>query len=191
MKTDKTHTDRPRLEAIDPATATGKSKELLERVQARFGGIPNLIRTFAHSPAVLQGYLEFSGALASGSLPARLREQIALVVSEVNDCDYCRAAHTAAGKKAGLSAHEVLDSRQATAGDPRVQVVLRFARDLTANDGWVGDEDVARLRDAGYVDGEIAEIVANVALTIFTNYFNHVAGTEVDFPAAKPLPVTA
>ena len=141
----------------------------------------------ANSPAVANAYLGFSQSLSTGLLPARLREQIALVVGETNGCDYCLATHTALGKGAGLSEQETCDARRAIATDDKVRVALVFARKVVSDQGNVSDEDVYQVRGAGYTDGEIAEIVANVALNIFTNYFNHVAGTEVDFPAAPEL----
>jgi len=64
---------------------------------------------------------------------------------------------------------------------------LVFARKIVQDRGVVTDEDVEQLRRAGYTDGEIGEIVANVALNLFTNDFNHVAATELDFPAAPDL----
>ena len=172
----------PRLEAIDPKTANGKAKELLDGVQAKLGATPNLFRTMANAPAVLEGYLDFSGALAKGSLSAKLREQIALTVAQTNSCDYCLSAHSAVGKMVGLSEQELLDSRQGQSPDNRTDAALRFARKVVSERGWVSNEDVAKLRQAGFDGGEIAEIVANVAINLFTNYFNHIAGTEVDFP---------
>ena len=180
----------PRLQAIRPEDATGKAKKLLEGVRAKYGMTPNLLATMANSPALLEAYLGFSGALSRGRLSARLREQIALAVSEVNQCGYCLAAHSAVGKMAGLSEEQVQDSRRGTAADTKVEAALRFARAVVQKDGWVSDGDLARLRAAGYGDGEIAEIVGNVLQTIFTNYFNHVAGTEVDFPKVEALATT-
>ena len=176
-----------RLEAINPEDATGKTKQLLNGVQAKFGMTPNLIRTFANSPAVLQAYLGFSGALAGGSLRPQLREQIALTVSQANGCDYCLAAHTAVGSRLGLSEQALLQSRQGTSSDAKVSAALRFARQIVDKKGFVSDEELARVREAGYSDGEIAEIVANVGLITFNNYFDHVAATEVDFPKAPDL----
>ena len=114
-------------------------------------------------------------------------EQIAITVAEVSGCDYGLAAHSAVGKVVGLSDQDILDSRQGTSPDRRVDAALQFARTVLHQRGRVGDREVARLRRAGYGDGEIAEIVANVALNLFSNYFNHVAGTVVDFPEVRPL----
>jgi len=177
----------PRLEAIDPETATGKTKKLLDEVQARMGRTPNLIKTLANSPAALEAYLGLSSALSNGALPAKLREQIALAVSEANGCGYCLAAHSAVGKMVGLSEEEVTESRRGTSADGRADAALRFARQVVDKLGWVNDEDVERMRGAGYGDEEIAEVVAHVARNIFTNYFNHVAETAVDFPEAPAL----
>ncbi len=175
-----------RLHAIDPAKATGKAKEVLEEVQAAFGMTPNLMRTMANSPAVLRAYLDFSGALSKGVLNAKLREQIALAISESNRCEYCLSAHTAIGKMVGLADPDISRARQATASDAKVAAGLAFAKSVVQNRASVSDQEVEALRQAGYTDGEIAEIVANVALTIFTNYINHVARTEVDFPKVEP-----
>ena len=176
-----------RIEPIDLNQAEGKAKTLLEGVQKNLGMTPNLIRTMANSAATLQGYLGLSGAVASGRLSAKLREQIALAVSESNQCDYCLAAHSALGKAVGLSQVQTQQARRGIADDDKTAAALRFAKRLVEDRGHVSDGELDRVREAGYSDGEITEIVANVALHIFTNYFNHVAQTEVDFPKAEPV----
>ena len=177
----------PRIHPVNEHTVPPATAELLSNVEKKMGIVPNIISTMAQSRAVANAYLGFSQALSAGSLPARLREQIALVVGETNGCDYCVSAHTALGKMAGLSEQETCDARRATAADEKEALALQFAQQLVASRGVVADEDVERIRQAGYTDGEIAEIVANVALNLFTNYFNHVADTEVDFPVAPKL----
>lgn len=176
-----------RLQAVNPESASGKVKDLLDSVQTKLGMTPNIIRTMANSPAVLQAYLGFGAALGTGALSARLREQIALVVAETNKCDYCLAAHAAIGKSVGLSEEAILNSRRAESSNGKEEAALRFAGTIVRERGRARNEDLAHLRQAGYGDGEIAEIVANVAINLFTNYFNHVAGTEVDFPKVGDL----
>ena len=175
-----------RLEAISPDSATGKTKELMDVVQSKYGMVPNLTRTLANSPAALETYLGF-GALDKGSLAPSLREQIALTVGELNGCDYCVAAHTAIGKMVGLSDEQTIDSRRATAGDSKEEAALQFAKAVVEKRGSVTDVDVAKVRGAGYSDEDVTEIVTHVAKNIFTNYFNHVAEIEIDFPAAPAL----
>ncbi len=172
----------PRLNAIDPKEATGKAKELLDGVKTKIGMVPNLMRTFANSPAALEGYLNFSGALGGGLLNAKLREQIALAVADANNCEYCLSAHTAIGKMVGLNENELVASRRASSEDAKTNAALMFAHQIVVKRGEVDDTDVRTVRGAGFSDGEITEIIANVALNIFTNYFNHVAQTVVDFP---------
>lgn len=177
----------PRLQAVDPSNATGQTQQQLETVSEKFGMIPNVIRTLANSPAALEGYLDLGDALRGGVLSAKLREQISLTVSELNGCNYCVAAHSAFGKSVGLSETELFDARQSASPDSKVEAALQFTRKVVEDRGWVSDEDLERVRKAGYGDTEIVEIVAVVALITFWNYFNHVTENEVDFPAAPSL----
>jgi uncharacterized peroxidase-related enzyme len=172
----------PRIDAVDSGTVTGKTRELLDQVHRKLGFVPNMMRTMAVSPAVLEGYLGLSGALAGGALDAKLRELIAVAVGEANGCQYCVSAHTAIGKRLGVREAELEAGRHGASSDPRLAAALEFARTLVERRGDLGDADVARVREAGWSDGEVAEIIAHVALNIFTNYFNLTAGTEVDFP---------
>lgn len=175
-----------RLPLIDPARATGPAKDLLDAVKAKMGLVPNLTRALANSPAALKSYLDFSGALAGSSLSARQREQLALAVAEVNACGYCLSAHTLIGGKLGLKEEQVLDARRGLADDAKTAALLKLAQRIVLERGHVKDADLRAAREAGVTDGELAETVAVVALNLFTNYFNHVAATPIDFPEVKP-----
>jgi len=177
----------PRLNTINPAEATGKAKKLLDGVQAKLGMTPNLMKTVANSPAALEAYLGFGAALSTGALDAKFREQIALAVAQANSCEYCLSAHSAIGNMVGLNAEEIRASRESHSADAKRDAGLRFAQSVVLQRGEVSDAAIEQVYQAGYTDGEIAEIVANVAINIFTNYFNNVAHTEVDFPR---VPVT-
>lgn len=176
-----------RIKPLDPQTATGTSKELLDQIAQKNGKAINIQRVLAHSPAALQAYLGISGALSQGSLSPALRERIALVVAEENGCDYCLAAHTFLSERAGLSEDEILAARLGEAQDEKERAVVEFSRTLVRERANVGDEELQRLRDVGLSEGEIVEVVANVVANIFTNYINHVADTPLDFPAAPVL----
>lgn len=171
-----------RIQPIQNNEATGKAKELLDAVQAKIGMTPNLMKGLAQAPAALEGYLNFSGALATGNLDAKFREQIALAVAQANSCEYCLAAHSTIGKMSGLKPEEILASRHSQSTDAKLDAGLKFAQSLVIHRGLVSDAALDAVRNAGFTQGEITEIVSNVALNIFTNYFNHVAQTEVDFP---------
>ena len=178
-----------RIQPIDPDQATGKTKQLLDGVKSKLGMTPNMMKTMAQSPAVLEAYLNILGALGHGFLGAKFREQLALAIGQENSCEYCVGAHTALGQGAGLTNEEIFHSRRANSGGGKIEAGLQFARRILERRGDVSDEEVARVRAAGFSDGEIAEIVAHVALNILTNYFNLVARTDVDFPkVALTLP---
>lgn len=171
-----------RLKTIELENATGEAKDLLEAVKARLKITPNMTKVMANSPAVLKAYLGFSGALAEGTLPPSLAEQIALTVAEQNSCEYCLSAHTFIGKAVGLSDGDIAAARNGDAPSAKDAAALKFARALVEKRGHAGAQDLDRVRQAGFADGEIAEIIAHVALNIFTNHFNNAASVDVDFP---------
>lgn len=177
-----------RLQALNPDTASGKTKELFTIVQSRLGAVPNMMRTMGNSDAVLEGYLNLSGALSKGQINARTGELIALAVSESNSCIYCLAAHTYIGEKLLKTDVSVLEAaRSGESTDDKTQAILQFAKVLISKNGRVSDEDVNNAKNAGITDAEIAETVAHVALNVLTNYFNNTANTEVDFPTVAVL----
>ncbi len=176
-----------RIPAINPDQATGQAQQLLRGVESKLGFAPNIMRTMANSPSVLRGYLDFSNALSRGNFSAKFREQIDLAVSEFNDCQYCLAAHSAIGRSVGLSEEAIGDSRRGESPDTKEATALAFTRNVVENRGWVSEEDVAKLRKVDFSQGNIVELIANISLTLFTNYFNHIAETDVDFPAVSKL----
>ncbi|QDU58805.1 carboxymuconolactone decarboxylase family protein [Aeoliella mucimassa] len=177
----------PRLTPVAPSSATGRTAELFTGIKSKLGMVPNMMQTLGHSPAALEGYLSLSSALGGGLLTATQREQIALAVGQANSCDYCLAAHSALGKMAGLTVDQIRDARLGTAVDAKDEALVGFARKLVDENGHVDDADLANLKQHGFSEGEIVEIVLNVSLNILTNYFNHVADPKIDFPAAPEL----
>ncbi len=171
-----------RLQPVDPSTATGKAKELLDAVKAKLGLVPNMTKVMAASPAVLESYLGFSGALAGGLLDAKTREQLALVTAQQNHCDYCLSAHTAIGKMVGLDREQIVASRKGDSSSPKTAAALTFAKRVLETKGQIGEADLAAVREASFSEGEIAEIIAHVALNVFTNYFNVATDVAIDFP---------
>ena len=174
-----------RIPQLDPTTATGTNRQFFDALESRLGLIPNMAKTMAQSPAVLEGYLSFSGALGKGALPAKLREQLALAVGAANSCDYCASAHSVLGKLAGLDQAQISFALTGHSTDAKTEAALRFARVLVEKRGLVSDADAQAVEEAGYTGGEVAEIVAHVALNTLTNYFNNVARTEIDFPKVE------
>jgi uncharacterized peroxidase-related enzyme len=174
-----------RLHPIDPATAEGKTKTLLDGVKAALGSTPNMFRLMAASPATLEAYLSYNRALSHGALPTKIREQIALIAAETNGCDYCASAHTALGKHAGLGQDEINKALEGRATDPKADAALRFAKLLLEKHGHISDSDFNQVKQAGLSEAEIGEVVAHVAVNVLTNYFNIAFETEIDFPVVR------
>ena len=159
-----------------------KSQEILAGVKKMLGSTPNMFTTMAHSSGALGVFVGALGALGSSKLSGGLREQLALTVAGANSCDYCASAHTLLGKMNKISEEELAANLEAESANAKTQAALTFAKRVVVLRGHVSDEDVSNLRQAGYVDSEIVDIIAVVCINIFSNYFNHIAGTVIDFP---------
>jgi len=175
----------PRLHAVEPATADPKAQPVLENLQKSLGKVPNLFRTVSASPAALDGLVQLRGALARGHLRLPVREAIAIALAEEHGCDYCLSAHVASAGRAGLSDDSIDEIRAGRSSDPKMNAAVAFALAVARNRGNVSDADLERVREAGYNDADIVELVANVTANVFTNYMNNVARTEIDSPVVR------
>jgi uncharacterized peroxidase-related enzyme len=172
----------PHVALIDPRTATDERRAILDEITAAFGATPAMFRAVANSPAALKAMWAAFGALGTGTLGARLGEQVAVAVANANRCAYCLAAHTALGRKAGASAAEMAAAQTGRSADPRTQAALTFALAVVRERGHVAKAEVDALRAAGFDDEAVAELLAHVALNLFTNYVNVALDVPVDFP---------
>jgi uncharacterized peroxidase-related enzyme len=166
---------------------TANRQAVLEQIKGAFGVVPNMFKAVANSPAALNSMWGSFGALGGGVIDAKLGEQIAVAVANRNSCEYCLAAHTVLGQKAGASAEEMSAAQTGQSSDPQTAVALCFALKLVEHRGQVTQADVTELRVAGFDDQHIVEIVAHVALNLFTNYVNVAFAVPVDFPKVKLL----
>ena len=175
-----------RVPYINSDEATGRTKELLDGVKARFGAVPNSLQAMAGS-AVLEGYLGLSGALAAGHVPPAIAERIALAVAERNGCSYCLSGHTFAAERAvGLDRAEIDAARRFESAEPDADAALKFAHAVLSTRGEVADDALATARRAGLADAQLAEIVGHLALNVLTNYFNKTFAIDIDFPVVEP-----
>ena len=174
-----------RIAPVNPSTATGDRKALLDQIHGAFGVVPNMFRVVANSPAALRSMWGAFGALGGGVLPPALGEQIAVAIANRNACEYCLAAHTAIGRKHGVGSAQMAEAQAGRSADPKTAAALAFALALVERRGEASDAEIAALRAVGYDDEAIVEIVAHVALNLFTNYVNVALGTALDFPAVK------
>ena len=162
-------------------------KRLLDAVRSSLGATPNFIRVLANSPKALEGFLGLHGALGGFSFDKATQERIALAVAEPNACQYCVSAHTAIGRHAGLSNDEMLLNRQGGSRDAAAAAAVAFARLLAQNAGEVNDAEFAAARAACLTDAQIVEVIALVALNVFTNLIGKATRAEVDFPKVALL----
>lgn len=170
------------LPLIDPTT-DGPAGQLLGTVRKRLGVVPNMTGAMANSPALLEGYLGLSAALAGGTLSPAVQKQIALAVAQANGCDYCLSAHSYLAEHViHLDPATIAAARKADSGDPRTAAALRLAVAVNDQRGEIGPAEIAAARDAGLSDPEIAETIGNVALNVLTNYFNKAVDVDIDFP---------
>ena len=175
-------TTTSRVAPIEPHSATDSVKRAFDAVRANLGFVPNGVKVLAASPHALRGYLGLSCGLHTGALSRAERERLAILTAHRNDCGYCLAAHTHAGRAAGLSEAELQASRDGAAGDPRGAALLRLATAVIDYRGDVPDDELVAARGAGLTDAELIEVVAEVSLKTFTNYLNRFARPELDFP---------
>lgn len=176
-----------RVQIVDPKTAPAPARNLLEAVQAQLGVTPNFIRVLANSPKALEGFLGLYGAASGFALDKATQERIALAVAEGNACQYCVSAHTAIGRHVGLTNDEMALNRRGGSGQARAAAVVAFAKALNDNRGEVTTAEFEAARAAGLTDGELVEVIAVVALNVFTNLLGKATRVEIDFPKVELL----
>ena len=173
--------DSPAVEA-----ATGATAELFAQIKKAAGKVPNTYAAIgAHGSAALKAMLQADAVLAAGSLSKQDQETIKLAVSAAVGCDYCEAAHSLLAKLAGLKPDVLKQIRSGQpTGDAKRDALVRFVRLLVLTRGTIGDEAFSAIKAAGYTDEQLVDISLALAVITFTNVFNRINDTTLDFPAA-------
>ncbi len=174
-----------RINQVSDAEAGQDAAALFTAIKGKVGMVPNLYRVAANRPAVLAGLLGLNEALSGGAFDARTREAIALAVAGANSCDYCASAHSAISAGLRVAPAEIDAHLEGRASEPRLAAILKLAVAIVAARGLVSDIELEAARAAGLSEGDIVETVAQVVANIFTNYLNHVAETDIDFPVRR------
>ncbi|MCC4118750.1 peroxidase-related enzyme [Aromatoleum toluclasticum] len=177
-----------RINVVTHETANVEQKALFDVIQSRLGIVPNFLKVFANSPEALKAFLGLHGIANAGSLDAPTRERIALALAQQNACQYCLSAHTAIGRKAGLDNAEIEANRAGSSQDAKAAAAVRFARALVAHSGEVTSAELADVRNAGYGDAEIVEIITHVGMNILTNILGKASRVDIDFPQVELRP---
>lgn len=172
-----------RLKPIEARQISPEVRATLDKFHLGPVETSNFLRVLAKSLAAMRAYAEAAHALAGGQLTATQRKQIALAVAEINGSDYCLATHSKTAGDTNLSDADIQLARQASAADGKADAMLRFTQAVVLQRGEIKDDELCLVRQAGFTETEIIEIVANIALNIFTNYLAIISKTGADFPA--------
>ncbi len=176
-----------RLNVVSPELATGQTKILYDAIRRTAGGVPNIYQGVANSPAALDGVLYIGAVLGKGQLSAAEVEAVKLTVSQIYGCTYCLAVHTLLGKKAGLTDEQAISIRRGTPQQPKLAALVKFVNAAIQPKGRISDDDLRAVKAAGYNDAQITEVLLTIGHTVFTNLFNRVHQTPLDFPPAPSL----
>ncbi len=171
-----------RINLVTTDHANEEQQALFQAIHSQLGMVPNFLKVFANSPAALRAFLGLHGIANEGSLDPQTRERIALALAEQNACEYCVSAHSAIGRKAGLSADEIEANRTGTSHDAKAATAVKFARSLAEHSGEVSTAELLEMRNAGYDDSQLVEIITHVGMNILTNILGKASRVEIDFP---------
>jgi len=176
----------PRTMVLKPEQVPAGSKQTLDAFTKNIGFTPNMMAAFAQSPIAFNAWATLLGSL-SKALDVRTRDSIGLAVSEINRCNYCLTVHSyTAEHMAKLSSDDIVHARKGHASDPKREAAIRFARKVIETRGQIDESDLKAVREAGYTDANVMEIIALVAMYSLTNFFNNVFDPEKDFPVVPP-----
>lgn len=171
-----------RITIVSNEAANPTQAELFGAIQSQLGMVPNFLRVFGNSPDALKAFLGLHHIAGAGSLDPQTRERIALALAEQNSCEYCLSAHTAIGRKAGLSDAEMDANRAGGSQNAKAATAVKFARSLVQHTGSVTTEELNEMRAAGYSDSDIVEVITHVGMNILTNLLGKAGRVDIDFP---------
>lgn len=174
-----------RINVIEHKSANEEQKLLLDAIQSQLGMVPNFLKVFANSPSALRAFLGLHGIAGEGSLDPQTRERIALALAQQNTCEYCLSAHTAIGRKAGLNGSEIEANRAGTSQDAKAAAAVKFAKSLAEHSGEVTTAEILDVRNAGYSESDIVEIITHVGMNILTNILGKDSRVDIDFPKVE------
>ena len=176
-----------RVKPVTVEQAPPAIKPIFDQLKQMMGRVPNIFLNMANSPSTINAFMTLNQLVEKTSLSPNLKTKLALVVSQANHCNYCLSAHSAIAKNMGLQEQDILQARKGEAEEKKADAILKFAKSVVEKHGAVSDQEVANLKAQGVSDQEICEIVLVITLNTFSNFFNNVTNTEIDFPLAPKL----
>ncbi len=171
-----------RINLVSNESANSEQRALYDAIQSQMGLVPNFLRIFANSPEALKAFLGLYHIANNGSLDLQTRERIALALAQQNSCRYCLSVHSAIGQQCGLNGDEIDANRAGTSQDAKAAVAVKFARALVEHTGDVTTGELLEMRDAGYSESDIVEVITHVGMNLLTNLIGKASRVEIDFP---------
>jgi uncharacterized peroxidase-related enzyme len=172
----------PTREQVSP-----ESQLLFDALQKRMGKVPNLYAVMGYSPFALQSFMGLEETLNKGVFNPKEREAIALIVSEINSCEYCLAGHTLAAIKRGFTKEETIEIRKGNVEDTKLNAIIHLAKEVAENKGKPSKSALSNFYDAGFDEAAVMELIGLVTVRIFTNYVFALTNVPVDFPLADSI----
>lgn len=174
-----------RINAITPEQATGHTAEVYSAITKALGKVPNLFQAIGVNSNALQTLLGIGPSLKT--LTGAEKETIALVVAQLNNCGYCLSAHTLLAGMHGISKDETLNIRKGNSQNSKQKALINFVSEIVMEKGHVSDKTFSEFKEAGYTDAHIPDVLLAVVENFYTNFFNHINKTEIDFPLAEKV----
>jgi alkylhydroperoxidase family enzyme len=166
---------------FDESSAPGRAKTCLEAARKNLGVIPNLERTMAGAPALLEAYVRTWELFDETSLTPIERQVVYQTANFENECEYCVPWHTMLSKLARMDPHDVQALRDgAPLKDAKLEALHRFARAMIVNRGKIPPCDLDAFLAAGYTPQHALEVILGLAIKTMSNYTNSIAGTPLD-----------
>ncbi len=176
-----------RLHTREEGSLSAEALAALEPTRMN-GKIADVYLQFANSEPATMVYLQMEASLRQSSLSDLELESIKLLVSEINQCDFCLAMHTMKSRKAGIDQDMQMAIRShGKTSNARVDALLDIVRAFFNQPGPLSDELLQNARDSGLTDGELVDTAMAISTIFFTNITNHINNTEVTVPAAPPV----
>jgi uncharacterized peroxidase-related enzyme len=177
------------LPVLKREEADEKGQEIFDKLQKKLGRVINIYGAMANSSHALDALLTFGNILRQGELSAIEAEAVALYMGQVNDCHYCLAAHSKIARSLKLSDEQINELRQGKSSDAKLNALVVLVKEMIDKKGYIDQSVLDNFLDAGYSKAAVVEVIGFISLNYMTNYFNHVADVECDFPEPPVLEV--
>lgn len=162
---------------------------IFKEIDGAFGKVPNLFRTYAHFPPLLEAnWNKVKAVMMGGRLSRELKEAIAVLVSKDNGCNYCVAAHETALRAVGVAPEEIRKIEtdlENSAFTSKEQALIEVARQANRDPLKMSDELFQTAHRHGASDAEIVEALG--VMEVFTSFNKFLDSLQVDIDFSRGI----